>query len=239
MVKKLTIAMLMLILGGAIADSAVAQDLDEVLGQHYAAMGGTDAWKALHTMEASGTMLIAGGMASGPFTLVQKRPALYRFDLSMQGMEVVQAFDGETVWEINPMMGGTTPREADPAQAEAIMANSDLDGALIGWEEDGHDVSLVGTESMDGTETYKVRVDANGSVTFYYIDAESYLLVGAESSAGGVEATTRLGDYRDIGGLMFPFSIEIENPQFPMEMMFDSIEINGDIDEARFSMSGS
>ena len=122
--------------------------------------------------------------------------------------------------------------------AESIKENSDLDGPLIGWEADGHHVQLVGTEQLDGAPTHKLRVEANGNTSFYFLDAESYLIVQVESSAAGISATSRMKDYREVGGLQFPFSVTIESAQGPMELIFDSIEVDVDVDETRFTMGG-
>ncbi|MDH3732565.1 MAG: outer membrane lipoprotein-sorting protein [Gemmatimonadota bacterium] len=220
--------------------SAVAQSTDEVLGKYYDAIGGVDAWTNLTSMKASGTLDVMG-MVNGPFTIVQKRPAMARIEITVQGMDIVQAFDGETAWQIMPMMGVTEPTRADPETAQQIIEQADLDGPLVGWQEDGYTVDFEGVETMDGAETTKLKITSkDGLVTYYYLDGE-YLpvkMVSVRSVQGlDTELTTSLGDYQAVNGMMFPFFIEIDTPMGAQQLTFDSIEVNIPVDESIFSMS--
>jgi hypothetical protein len=236
-------AILAAVVVAAAALPATAQTTDEVLGKYYAAIGGEDAWIALSTMRASGSIDVMG-MMNGPFSIVQQRPSKARIEISLQGMDIVQAYDGETAWQIMPMMTGSNdPVVADAETAQQIMEQADLDGPLIGWEEDGTLIEFEGMEAMDGAEMTKLKVTTkDGVVTYLYLD-DSYLPVKivAVRTMQGVEThlTTSLGDYQEIGGLMFPFVIEIDTPMGVQQLTFDSIEVNVPVDESIFSMSGS
>ncbi len=228
----------------AAALPAAAQTTEEVLGKYYEAIGGEAAWTALSTMRASGTLDVMGGMMTGPFTIVQRRPDQLRIEMSIQGMEIVQAYDGETAWQVMPMMTGSSePMVADAEAAQQITEQSDLDGPLIGWKEDGTSIEYEGMETVDGAEMSRLKVTTkDGLVTTYYLDGD-YLPVKmvAVRQVQGVETqlTTSLGDYQEVGGLMFPFLIEIDTPMGVQQLTFDSIEVNMPIDGSVFSMSGS
>ncbi|MCG8467679.1 MAG: hypothetical protein MJB57_05640 [Gemmatimonadetes bacterium] len=223
----------------ATAGPVSAQSLDEVLQNHYEAIGGLDAWKSLETMEASGSMSIMGGMAQGPFYIVQKRPSMSRMEIMFQGMEIIQAYDGTTAWHVVPPMGITTPQETDAATAAAMQEQADMDGPLIGFEEEGTTVELVGREMVGETETFKLAVTReNGNTSEYYLDASTYMPIKIVGTTPGMQATTTLGDYREVNGLLFPFSIDIENAQGPNALTFDEVMINVEVDESVFSMEG-
>ena len=239
MANRVAVAALTVFLGVSLVQPGSGQTVDEVLEKHFEAMGGAESWADLQSMRASGTLSVAGGMAEGPFTLVQNRPAMWRMDVTIQGMSIVQAYDGDIAWQINPMMGSPEPQVADAMTAEIIIANSDLDGPLVGWKEDGHQIEVMGHESVDGTDTIKLQVTANGNISFYYLDASSYLPFQIESSTGGQSTKARLSDYREVGGLLFPFAIDIETGMGPQSLVFDSIEVNIDVDETEFSMGSS
>lgn len=220
---------------------AMAQSTEDVLAKYYEAIGGVDAWTGLQTMKASGTLDVMG-MMSGPFSIVQKRPAMARMEISIQGMDIVQAYDGETAWQVMPMLGITEPTPADEATTAQLVEQADLDGPLIGWQEDGTTVSFEGTEMMDGAEAMKLKVTTkDGLVSYYYLD-DSYLpykMVAVRDIEGvPTELTTSLGDYQNISGMMFPFFIEIDTPMGAQSLIFDSIEVNIDVDESVFSMPG-
>ena len=65
-------------LAAMVAAPVKAQSVEDILAQHYEAVGGVDGWTGLTTMKASGTLNVMGGMMTGPFTIVQKRPAMAR-----------------------------------------------------------------------------------------------------------------------------------------------------------------
>lgn len=220
-----------------LAGPAVGQTVDEVLERHYEAIGGVEAWENVETMRASGTISISGGMMQGPFRIVQKRPAMARIEMTLQDMEIVQAYDGRTAWQIMPMTGSTEPVEADSVTAATIIEQADMDGPLIGWREDGHEVELIGTETVEGQELVKLRLtQRNGSVSIYYLDTDRYLPRRIESEAAAGTSTTRFEDYRDIGGLTFPFSITIDTAVGLQALTFDEVEVNVPVDESVFSM---
>jgi len=225
----------------AVAVPVSAQTVDQVLARYQRAIGGAEAWGALETMSASGTLDIMGGMMTGPFTIVQKRPAMARIEMTVQGMHIVQAYDGETAWQILPMMGTNEPQVADPETARSIMDQADLDGPLIGWREAGTTIELDGTETVDGAETTRLKVTMKtGDVLHYYLDSRFLpIRVVTARSVQGVEGdfATTLGDYREVGGLLFPFRIEVETPVGTQALTFDSIEVNVPVDESVFSMS--
>ena len=193
-------------------------------------------------MRASGNINVMG-MVDGPFTIVQKRPAMARIDMSIQGMDIIQAYDGETAWQVMPMMTGSSdPVVADAETAQSIMEQADMDGPLIGYEADGTTIEFEGMETMDGAETAKLKVTtSDGLVTYYYLDS-GYLpvkMVAVRKIQGvDTEVTTSLADYQNINGLMFPFMIEIDTPLGVQTLTFDSVETNIEVDETVFSMTG-
>ena len=132
MLKKLLTSAVIVFVGIGFAFPVVGQSLDDVLAKHYEAIGGLEAWTGLESMEMSGTISLAGGMAQGPFQVHQKRPSMTRIEITIQGMNIIQAYDGKMAWQIMPMTGSTEPAEADPGipTAERVgateMWNSEL-----------------------------------------------------------------------------------------------------------------
>lgn len=225
-----------------VAAPATAQSVEDVLARYDRAMGGVDAWLALNTMKAKGTITVSG-MITGPFTIVQKRPTKSRMDMTVQGMTITQAFDGTRAWQIAPFTGSSAPEVADEATANQLMAQADLDGPLIGWKEAGHQVELAGEESIDSARVTKLKVTLNtGEVSYYYL-GEDYLpmrIVAVQDDEGvESELTTTLSDYREVGGLMFPFKIEVETSLGLQSLSFDEIEVNTEVADSVFAMPGS
>ena len=235
--KRLLIAAVAALVGTGVALPSVGQSVDEVLDKHYEAIGGLEAWTSLQSMVASGTLSVGGGMMQGPFRAYQKRPAMSRLEFTIQGMNIVQAYDGITAWQIMPMAGSTEPVEADPMTAATIIEQSDMDGPLIGWREDGHSIEVAGTETIDGTEAIHLTVVVRGTTSQFYLDANTYLPIQIKAEAMGMNTTTKMSDYRNVDGLLFPFLVEIDTEMGAQALIFDEVQINVAVDESIFSMN--
>jgi outer membrane lipoprotein-sorting protein len=72
-------------------------------------------------------MKMEGSLAMGgmefPGTVYSAAPNRQRVEVNVQGQQIVQAYDGETAWWINPFMGGADPQtmpaeETGPAKGQ-------------------------------------------------------------------------------------------------------------------------
>lgn len=223
-----------------------AQELnrDELLKRHYEALGGLERIKAVETIKMTGRMLMGPGMEAR-FVRLAKRPNRYRMEFTVQGMTGVQAYDGETAWMYMPFAGRTEPEVMPEDLAKQVVEEADMDGPLVDYQEKGHQVELLGKEDVEGSPAYKLKVTLrSGEVSYYYLDAEYFLPIktAAKRAVQGteVEVETSLGDYREVDGLMVPFSIRVKG-QGPAEqtIILDTVELNVPVDEAQFKMPRS
>ncbi len=240
MFRMLSATAVLILCSGA---PALAQELtvEEILDHHYEAVGGLEKIKAVNSMRVIGRMLLPQGMEA-EFTRVAKRPNMMRMDFSIQGITATQAFDGETAWMFMPFMGQTEAEVMPPDLADPMKEEADFDGPLFDWQEKGHQVELVGTEEVEGAETYKLKVTLkNGEVTYYYLDSEYYLPIQTEATrtiqGQEFEMRTVLSDYKEVEGLLVPHSIQVTG-QGPgtQGLVIDQIEFNPVVDEAEFKM---
>jgi outer membrane lipoprotein-sorting protein len=232
----------LLALGVLLAPVVQAQTLDEVLAKHYQAMGGLDKIKALNSMRITGTMAVGPGMEA-PFTMERKRPGKSRVEFTIQGMTGIQAFDGEKTWSVMPFMGKKDPEVGSEEDNKTAQDDADFDGTLVDWKAKGHTVELVGKESVEGADTYKLKVTKkNGNVEYSYLDAETYLLVKQEGKVKRrgteLDGETTFSDYKDVDGYMQPFSMESGAKGMPQKqkMTFTKIELNVPLDDSRFAI---
>jgi outer membrane lipoprotein-sorting protein len=223
---------------------AVAEELtlDQVLANHYDALGGLDAIKGIQTATFTGKMGMGPG-GEAPVKLYFKRPMKARMEFTMQGMTGVQAFDGETAWMLMPFMGKSDPEVMAEDQAKNMKEQADIDGPLVDWQEKGHKVELMGLEETEGTEAYKIRIElANGDVRTYYLDSEYFIAIKQEGKTmvqgNEMEFETIFSDYKEVGGLMFPHSIESRAKGSPegQVITIEEIEVGVDLSEDLFTM---
>ncbi|MFV1987109.1 MAG: outer membrane lipoprotein carrier protein LolA [Gemmatimonadota bacterium] len=217
-----------------------AQSVEDVLARHFEALGGVEAWQSMKTTRSIGTLTLMGGAAQGEITSTAMRPAMLRADIVVQGQTVIQAFDGETGWLVNPFAGSATPQPADAATTAAMIEQADIDGPLIGWKEDGHTIELAGTETVDGVEAYRLEVTLRtGAASTYFIDASSYLVIRVQADRDLTgPTTTDMSDYRDVSGLMMPFAVSSTSAQGDQSVVWQTIEVDVDLDESSFTMPG-
>jgi outer membrane lipoprotein-sorting protein len=244
MKTKMTV---MLLCGVALVNGiASAATVEEIVAANLEAKGGEEAWMAVETGRMQGTMRMGGGAAGAmemPFTVEFKKPHKIRLEFTMQGMTAVQAFDGEVGWAVMPFMGKTEPEEMAEDQVKQLKNQADFEGALVNYEEKGHTVELVGTEEVDGTPAYKLKVNrADGDVDYMYLDEEYYVefKVDAQREIQGNEMTvsTVLGDYKEVDGLLFPHSMEMSfgGGEAQQVITIESIELGIELPDEKFAM---
>ena len=229
-----------LVVGALIAAPAAAQTVDELVAKSVEARGGLAKLKAIQSIRMTGHLTM--GPMDMPIVVEMKRPNLFRADVSVQGTSAVQAYDGTTAWNISPM--GTGQAEALPAEEAKGMADqADLDGPLVDYKAKGNQVELVGKEKVEGSDAYKLKVTKkDGDVQYHFLDADSYLLIRVEAKrtirGTEIEGESSLGDYKEVGGVLWPHSIQNSAKGRPeaQTIAVSKIEVNPPIDDARFKM---
>jgi len=234
-------ALVGLVAGATLAAPALAQTADELIAKSNAARGGLDKMKAVQSIRMKGRMTMGPGLEV-PITIEMKRPRNARMEFTLQGMTGVQAYDGQQAWGISPM-GSQKPEPLPPEMAKDLDNQADIDGPLVDYKAKGHQVELVGKEKVEGSDAWKLKVTLkSGDVQYIFLDADSYLEIRNESKrtirGSEMELETTVGDYKEVGGLLFPYSIQSGARGRPekQSFAFESIEINPAIDDARFKM---
>lgn len=216
---------------------AQGQDLDEILKNHFDAVG-QDKLANLKTLSFSGK-IVQGGMEL-PFNMYTSRPLKMRMDITVQGQKIVQAFDGENGWYINPMMGTMDPQDMSPDQIKDMKKQADMDGEFFDYKKKGSTLELVGTEDFEGTEVYKLKLtDKVGDITYYFMDSETFVIIKTTSKrmiqGTEVESESLLSNYQMIDGMAFPFSISTgANGQTMVEIEMDNVEFNKELENTFF-----
>ena len=229
-------------LGLALAAPAASQTVDDIVAKNVAAKGGMDKIKAVQTVRMTGKMTLGPGIEA-PVVLELKRPNMMRMDVTVQGMVGSQAYDGAAGWMLMPFAGSPVPQQMSAEDAAMAAEQADMDGPLIDYKAKGNKVELLGKEKVEGADAYKLRITLkNGTVRNIYIDAEHFLEIKDESKrmvrGSEVETETIVGDYKEVGGMMFPHSVDSGqkgNAQ-RQKLVVEKIELNVPLDAARFKM---
>jgi hypothetical protein len=233
--KKLTILVsaLMMLSGSFLS----AQTLDEVLKEHFKAIGQEKLLK-VNTIKMTGK-LVQGG-AEIPFIQMSKRPNLVRVEGTFQGLTFIQTFNGKEGWNLNPFQGVTDPQPFSADELKTMKYSSDIDGMLWNWKDKGYTVTLEGKEDMEGTSCFKIKLATKDGDGFtYYIDADSYMMIRTNTKVkvqgNDTETDTYTSNYMMVEGLAMPGKIETKmNGQVVMTIIVDKAEINTELDKTLF-----
>jgi hypothetical protein len=232
----------LVIAGSSLCVAAQELTVDQIIAKNIAAKGGLEKIKAQKTLRMSGRMTLGPGL-DAPVIMEQKRPGSFRFELTLQGLTAVQAYDGQTGWQIMPFQGKKDPETMGEDDLKDAQEQADMDGPLVDYKEKGNKVELVGHEQVEGSDAYKLKVTLkNGEVRYLYLDADTFLDIKEESkrTIRGTEreGETVFGDYKEEGGVMMPHSIEAgaKGSTQKQKVTIEKVEINPVLDDARFKM---
>lgn len=235
---------LLILFSGLMAAGAPAQTLDQILDKYYENTGGLARWKAQTTRTATGKMTMQG--MEFPVTMYEKAPVLQKMIINVQGKELVQAYDGKDAWTINPFAGGTAATRMSDEEAKEFKDNY-FEDEFIDFQKKGHEVSLQGTEEIDGVKCFKVELiknkhnDLEDATEIHYFDSENFVPIMMKSyartgPAKGQEIMTYFSDYQEVDGLMFPFYIESKVAgQTVQKITVEKITLNEKLDDSLFA----
>ena len=227
--------------------NSFSQSVDEIIDNYFENTGGIDQWKKLKGVKMS-AKLSQQGMEI-PIEIIQMQGGKQMQIINFQGQSIkAQVFDGEVSWGINMM--SQKPEKSDQETTDNLkLDNNDFPDSFMDYKSKGYTAELIGKETVDGTETFKVKltkepktVDGKkeDDITFYFFDTENYVPIAIqtevkEGPGKGMIMEITMSDYQEVEGLYFPFSQTQgikDQPSIPL--IIDSIELNPIISENEF-----
>lgn len=237
--KSLIIAALLIFA----AASAQAFTVEELIAKNIKARGGLDNIHAIKSVRTTGKVHAGQGDFSLDIAFVEmiSRPGLYRQEAKLQGLTSVQAYDGAVGWQIQPFSGRLDPERLSADDVKFLKQSADFDGPLVDYAAKGNRVEYLGTEDVDGTEAYKIKVTLKeGDIQYIYLDPDYFLQIRTVTQAHirGAEYVSEAdwGNFESVNGVMFPFSIESGAKGQPKgnAVIVEKIEVNISLDPKLF-----
>jgi hypothetical protein len=204
------------LLVGCAAVPAAAQDAQSLISKNLEARGGETALSAIKAISFEGRTIFPGDFeVAYKETRAQFGPqAADRVDMTVQGFDLIQAYDGRGgAWRVNPFQGRKDPEKMSADEVRAMADSALIEGPLLASRHDGSHVEYLGREDFDWTLAYKLRVtQKDGDQFTYWLDPDTFLEIKIEETRKlrGAEQTsdTELGDYEKVAGVYFPMSVE-------------------------------
>ena len=227
-----------------IAAQLWAQSADDIINKHFEATGGREKWARVYAIHRSGNYVMGPGMLApvNSFTVAKPFKGNYS-EFTWQGMTAKNALRADSGWNYQPFGG---KRDADPMSPNEVRSTKlsiDPQGMLFNYKEKGYTVDYLGTDDMDGTDVYKLRLATQqGDMIYYYIDMETgYILKEVrrvklkdkEEKHGIIYSDFRKTDF----GVVVPFSqqdVDDDGNTQGGPVNFNKVEVNAPVDAGLF-----
>jgi len=215
---------------------------DQILDKYIQAVGGAQRLASLTSFVATGTSVGYGGLGGdAQFTIFAKAPnqrtTLITFKDHPERGESLWAFDGRTGWIKTPrgLLGQyeLIGSELDGARFEAQLSfPAQIKQALTNWR--GSATRSIGDRDFLAIQGTGPR----GLLVTLYFDSQSGLLSRmvryGPSPIGRMPTQVDYGDYRDVGGIKFPFEYKFTWLDGRYAATLSDVKTNVAIDAARF-----
>lgn len=212
MLKHLSLASL---LAASAIVPAHAQDAQSLIAKNLEARGGAAAIDAIKSVEFEGQTRFPGdfNVDYHEWRAMDGPNPVGRVVYSLQGLDLIQAYDGAGGWKINPLQGRKDAERMSADEGRQLADSSWIGGTLLQAAKDGSKVAYLGREDFDGTLAYKLKItQKDGDEFVYLLDPDTYLEIKVDETRrirGAQQTTeTELGDYEKVAGVYFPMSIE-------------------------------
>jgi len=224
------------------------QTAQQIIASAIDKTGGSTRWQALNGFRIM-AKFDQGGVEF-PLEIVQMKDGRQYTKLNFQGTEIKQGvFDGKVLWSTD--FQTQDPKKADMETTQNVLLDAnDFPDELIGYQKKGYQVESEGKVKIDGKEAFKIKLikepvtiggKQTDDVVFYYFDTSTYLPLAREFEIkhGPIQGSImviQLGDFREVQGLWFPFSMSQGVKDAPPQpLAVQSIELNPSIDNSVFS----
>ncbi|WP_247231428.1 hypothetical protein [Telluribacter sp. SYSU D00476] len=214
---------------------ALAQEpanANEVVEKYLTAIGGRTRLKAIQDITTTATADMQGRTME--MEAKYKMPNKFRQASYVMGNEM-----GGTVYDGNKLLRNMRGQEQVKEGKEAFqeyLQNHPF--PELYYDSLGVEKKLVGKESVDGRDAYKVEYTAGGRTWQDYFDVSSGLKVRrtatVETPRGKSDVAITYEDYKEVNGIKYPFKRSQKSGQFEMVMETQSIKINKGIDDKQF-----
>lgn len=216
-----------------------AQSLEEIV-KEYSAANKLDQISNKQTIKISANMSMMG--MEMPMEMWMKKPNKIKTVTNMGGQEMIQVFDGEKGYTVNPMMGSTDPVEMTAEQVNDIQKNNIFQNYLDTYLKKGQ-LTLEGEDSVNGKPAFKIKAALEGGASAtLFIDKDTYLLLKTTTdiTQGGMAMTVESvpSDYTDNNGVFLPMKTTSSVSGMDMEIVttFTKVEVDVPIDDSVFKI---
>lgn len=227
-----------------------AQSAEEIVARNVTALGGKEKLQSIHSVYLEGVAVMQnGGEIDSKNWRVQGK--VYRQEISLPMGNVVVIVTPTQGWSSNPRDGGTFKAMSEE-QVKNLQPQLEAAGPLADYAAKGDKVELLGKDTVNGNECYKIKLSfPSGQYITYSIDTKTYYVLRETRKGGGMmgggggggrrpgdgEFNIDFSDYQKTpDGYIFPFTIIASG--FGAKTSIEKLEVNKVTDEEALSKPG-
>ena len=224
----------LLLLSSVFVQFTHAQTVDEIADKYIVALGGKEKLLALKSVKMEGNVNVQGYDVNITTTKLHMKGM--RSDIVVAGVENYQVVTPEKGIVFMPIQGMSTPSDMPEDQLKSGQLQLDVQSALLNNKEKGTAIELLGAETLNGADNYKLKLTfKNGIVTTYFIGKTDFRLnkTVSKRNINGEETDmeTTFSNYKqNADGYWFAFT----SNNIQGEMIYDKIQTNIAVDENIF-----
>jgi len=162
-----------------------AQTAEDIINKHIEAIGGAEKLKSINTLHMQAVAVMQNG-TEVTTNIYKEQGKFFRRDVDFGMGSFSQIVTDKEGWASNPRNGGAF----EPMTAEMVKSQqSELDcaGPLVDFAAKGHKAELVGKESVEGVDCYKIKLTlASGREINYFFDSKTFYIVQTTFKGGGM-----------------------------------------------------
>lgn len=214
-----------------------AQSLEEIV-KKYTVANKLDKMSDIKTLKITANMSMMG--MEMPMEMWMKNPNKIKTVTNINGQEMIQLFDGEKGYMVNPMAGSTDPVEMSATDAKQLLRNSIFENYMDNYLKNGQ-LTLEGEEAVNGNAAFKLKATIEGGTVMHmFIDKNTFLLaktsieVNNQGMAMTVESVP--SDYKETNGVLLPMKTTTSAQGMEFVTNFTKVEVDVPMEDSVFKI---
>lgn len=207
-----------------------------VVNNYIKALGGEEKLNKVKDVAMYSDVVIAGFPAKISAVNMKKRPNKFMMELKAEGMGTVQkiVFDG-TKGHMSGMQGS---QDMEGEELEDLKSQGEFFPELNYLSSD-YTLKLTHMDKVGEEDAYVMEVtDKDGNITSEYYSATTGLKLKEESTEEGPQGpmtvSKTLGDYKEVKGIQFPYSMILDQGQ-QLKFTITEIKVNSGLKDSEFT----
>jgi len=201
----------------------------DVVNKYFAAVGGKDKLMAVKDLQ-----IVANANVQGQKVIETRKnllPDAYSMeielpDMNMHAVHLMVKGDSITFSQM-----GQSPALDDDAKKEIREEANPF--PELNFSHDGYKLELTSIKNINGKDNYELKVtNPLGRTSFYYYDTGTGLRSRLVKNLSQGQTITDYGDYRDVGGIKFPYHVDDNQGEIDLDMTVQSVKVNAGLTAA-------